>query len=593
MLADALRQNRPLVVLTGDLPFRSAAARRLHDAGLPEWAIMLPLFPGRRLDGVLALLTSCAPSNADVIALSPRASQLAGRLGRLLASEQSLDTGLPLATASGRADRSAAPVEAAANTQDDALQLLLSVLRDGLVITAADGAVQASNDAGRALLEILQPGDARQISHPALTTALAGVIADHGPEETELAMDGEPRRFLRISAAAAPSGNKVLLTLRDVTEDRLVHERLLQSEKMASIGQLVSGVAHELNNPLTGIMGFAQLLMMRDLSETVKREVTTIFEEAERASRIVQNLLSFARRRRPEKERVDLNVLIERVMDLRTYELRVHNVEPHTHLEPTLRMVQADPHQIQQVLLNVVRNAEQAILARGAAGVISCTTSEEGEWASVVISDDGVGIATENLRRIYDPFFTTKQVGEGTGLGLTISYAIVVEEHGGRISVDSLPGRGTTVKIQLPLATGDASAAPVSRPRTRTKQQPGRSILVIDDEPSIRDLLSVMLRDDGHEVEAVGDGTEGLQRLAVRDFDLIITDVKMPGVDGIEFYRRVKTWDAKVASRIIFTTGDMISPHTRDFLETVGNPHLVKPFHLADIKSLVAAMLPT
>ncbi|HZU77064.1 MAG TPA: ATP-binding protein, partial [Dehalococcoidia bacterium] len=341
-------------------------------------------------------------------------------------------------------------------------------------------------------------------------------------------------------------------------------------------------------NPLTGITGFAQLLLQQDLPDEARRMVTTISDEAERASRIVQNLLSFARRRRPEKERVDLNQLIERVIELRSYELRVHNIEPHVRLAPDLAPVLADPHQIQQVLLNVIRNAEHAVQEHGG-GTISCATSNIGNWARMVIADDGAGIRPENLRRIFDPFFTTKQVGEGTGLGLTISYGII-EEHGGRIDVDSQLGRGTTVKIDLPAAP-DAPETAVSVNGGVVRPAPKRSILVIDDEPSIRDLLTATLLNDGHEVESAADGAAGLERLATRDFDLIITDVKMPGVDGIEFYRRVRAWDERVAARIIFTTGDMVSTATRDFLEGTGNPYLLKPFRLPDVKALVAQML--
>jgi CheY-like chemotaxis protein len=182
-------------------------------------------------------------------------------------------------------------------------------------------------------------------------------------------------------------------------------------------------------------------------------------------------------------------------------------------------------------------------------------------------------------------------VGEGTGLGLTISYGII-EEHGGLISLDSQRGRGATVKIQLPVAPGLPKPASSSGQRGGRRLPPRRSVLVIDDEPSIRQLLEATLAADGHEVETVSDATSGLERLAARDFDLIITDVKMPGIDGIEFYRRVQAWDAKVASRIIFTTGDTVNPTTRNFLESSGNPYLPKPFRLADVKNLVAVMLP-
>jgi len=186
--------------------------------------------------------------------------------------------------------------------------------------------------------------------------------------------------------------------------------------------------------------------------------VLTIHDEAERASRIVQNLLSFARRRRPEKEEVDLNVLVERVIDLRGYDLRVRNIEPRIRLQPGLRQVLADPHQIQQVLLNIVRNAEHAIEERGGGGTITCSTADDKEWVRVTITDDGAGIAAEHVRRVFDPFFTTKQVGEGTGLGLDISYRIIVQRHRGDLRVQSRPG-DTRFKVFLPLTEPAADPA--------------------------------------------------------------------------------------------------------------------------------------
>ncbi|MHB8574628.1 MAG: hybrid sensor histidine kinase/response regulator [Dehalococcoidia bacterium] len=602
-LANARRQHRTLILPAADLPATSQKGTHFAGLDLPPWAAVLPLAPGRAMEGLLILLASRPRSDADTAALTAHASRVATEVGRVLLSH----AGRPAEATPAPANAAPEPLPAAPRRDEkparqprsespselagESLNLLLSVLREGLVVTDARGAVVAANEAGRELLEALQPGEAGHIVHPTLASTHRGVVADREPEELEIAIESEPRRYLRISAAAAPVANRVLLTLRDITEERLIHERLLQSEKMASIGQLVSGVAHELNNPLTGIMGFAQLLLMRDLPDQARREITTIHEEAERASRIVQNLLSFARRRRPEKERVDVNTLVERVFDLRGYDLRVHNIEPRIRLRPDLRPVLADPHQIQQVLLNIIRNAEHAIQERGGQGSITCTTSEDAEWVRIAIGDDGAGIAPEHVRRVFDPFFTTKQVGEGTGLGLTISYGII-EEHGGLISVDSQRGKGTTVKIQLPAAPGSLKPSTPPPPRAGRKLPTRRSILVIDDEPSIRQLLVAALSDDGHAVEAVGDATSGLELLAARDFDLIITDVKMPGIDGIEFYRRVQAWDAKVASRIIFTTGDTVSPTTRDFLESAGNPYLPKPFRIADLKSLVTMMLP-
>ena len=597
-LANARRQNRPMIVPTGDLPAVTSTGIPFAQLDVSPWATVLSLVPGGDFEGLLLLLSGKPSSAADAAALAVAAAQLAGLLPRAYAvavSERRGSDAVQPRVAQKVTGYVAAPIETDHPTvpverlDHEGLNLLLSVVRDGLVVCDVSASVLAANPPGRELLNLLQPGHRELLQHPQLLAIHRAAINGLEPEE-ELDVESDPRRYVRVRAASEPVPDTVLMTLRDVTDERLIHERLLQSEKMASIGQLVSGVAHELNNPLTGIMGFAQLLLMRDLPDQVKREVTTIHEEAERASRIVQNLLSFSRRRRPEKESVDVNSLIERVMELRHYELRVHNIEPRIVLEPELRPVLADPHQIQQVLLNVIGNAEQAVAEHGG-GTITCMTASEGERVRIVIADDGAGIAQEHVRRVFDPFFTTKQLGEGTGLGLTISYGII-EEHGGDIALESQLGRGTTVTIDLPVAGGTQLAAPVEEITPPASALQKHSILVIDDEPSVRTLLATALSQDGHQVETVSDGARGLERLVDRDFDLIITDVKMPGVDGVEFYRRVNRWNPAVASRIIFMSGDLVSPTTRSFLDSVDNPSLAKPFRLSDIRELVASMLP-
>jgi len=374
------------------------------------------------------------------------------------------------------------------------------------------------------------------------------------------------------------------------TQTRLVQERLLQSEKMSSVGQLVSGVAHELNNPLTGIMGFAQLLLLKELDETARRQVETIYGEAERASKIVSNLLTFARRRRAQKEPANLNTLIERVLELRHYDLRVRNIDVELELDPALPETMADTNQIQQVLLNIIINAEQAMRGEGGAGTLRIRTARTDGHVVASFEDSGPGMSAETLRRIFDPFFTTKDAGEGTGLGLTISYGIV-EEHGGRIWADSQPGRGTTFVIELPLVAG---AAPVGRAATEPVQAETverRRILVVDDEESIQRLLTGVLEMDGHDVQIASNGREALERVRREPFDLIITDIKMPVMGGPELYRELSAAADPLARRVIFITGDTVAPDTRSFLQGVENAVLSKPFRLRDIRESVRAAL--
>jgi two-component system NtrC family sensor kinase len=380
------------------------------------------------------------------------------------------------------------------------------------------------------------------------------------------------------------------------SQTRLVQERLLQSEKMSSVGQLVSGVAHELNNPLTGIMGFAQLLLLRDLEDAARRQVETIYSEAERASKIVSNLLTFARRRKAQKEQANLNTLIERVLELRNYDLRVRNIEIDLDMDPALPETMLDTNQIQQVLLNIIINAEQAMRtaseADGAEGRLRIGTKAQRGAIIASFADTGPGMSAETLRRIFDPFFTTKDAGEGTGLGLTISYGII-EDHGGRIWAESPAGSGTTFFIELPMLGGSSAApAPEAAPApVNPAAHAGRRVLVVDDEESIKELLTNVLEMDNHSVVLASNGREALDLVHREPFDLIISDIKMPVMGGAEMYQRLRDENHPLASRLIFVTGDTVAAETRAFLQGVQNPVLSKPFRLRDVRETVQSVL--
>jgi two-component system NtrC family sensor kinase len=240
--------------------------------------------------------------------------------------------------------------------------------------------------------------------------------------------------------------------MRDITESRLLREQLLQSEKMAAVGKLVSGVAHELNNPLTGVIGYAQLMLRkyeRGNSSLPPDDVRSILSEAQRATRIVKNLLSFSRAYKPQRSLIDINQAIMTVIDLRAYEMSHSNVTVETALEPGLPRSMADLQQIEQVILNLLNNSVQAISDSGHAGLIGVNTGTKGDMVYITITDNGDGISPEEQLLIFDPFFTTREIGKGPGLGLSICYGIV-EEHGGRILVESSEGNGTAITVELP-----------------------------------------------------------------------------------------------------------------------------------------------
>jgi two-component system NtrC family sensor kinase len=375
-----------------------------------------------------------------------------------------------------------------------------------------------------------------------------------------------------------------LAVVRDVTEERLLAEQLLQREKLAAVGQLVSGVAHELNNPLAGIMAFAQLLeASQDLSSEHRDAVQTILREAKRAAKIVSNLLLFARQRKPERMLTDLNRVLLDTLELRRYVLHTHQIEVITELDRSLPPVWADPFQLQQVVLNLLTNAEHAL--KGHAGVrrITIRSARVGDRLVASVSDTGPGIPPEQVDQIFNPFFTTKDVGEGTGLGLSISDGIV-RQHGGQLLVRSVVGEGATFSIELPCAP---PAVALSGPPEAPLRQATRTFLIVDDEPAIRLALVRYLQKEGHAVDAVATGHEALALVRSRRYDGILLDLRMPDMAGHAVYETLRREDPDHAARVVFATGDVESEGAREFLEAAQRPYVSKPFLLATVAHLL------
>jgi signal transduction histidine kinase len=482
------------------------------------------------------------------------------------------------------------PAISSQDQPDTELLRLCDLLGIGVVRVDAEGRAAPLNDNGGVLLRTLG-GVAGEPAPDPLPALIRTAAPENGPQLGETLTHSPASRHIAVTASQA--GGQGLVLLRDNTDERLLHERLLQSEKMASVGQLVSGVAHELNNPLTGVMGFSQLLLARDLEEGVRGQIQTIYDEAERAAKIVQNLLSFARRRRPTKEMADVNALVQRVLELRSYDFAVRNITLDMTLDTRMERCWVDQDQIQQVLFNVIKNAEQAMIDAHGGGKLTVVTQGGPTGARISIADDGPGIPPDIQRRIFDPFFTTKDAGEGTGLGLTICYGII-DEHGGRIWTEDRPEGGSVFHIELPVGVEEEHEAPGvsgSGSETAPSTVSGRRVLVVDDEISIRQLLSEILRLDRHSVAVASSGVEAAALAEHESFDVIITDMKMPGMDGAAFYRQVRQRDPQQARRIIFITGDTVSPDTRAFLQRVSNPVLAKPFKIGPLRDAIESVL--
>jgi signal transduction histidine kinase len=241
-----------------------------------------------------------------------------------------------------------------------------------------------------------------------------------------------------------------ILLLTDISEERARQETLYMTDRLASIGEMASGIAHELNNPLTSIIGLSEIIAMENVPDTVKEDMNIIKSESQRAADIVKNLLSFGRKNTSQKQPMAVNKIIQDVLRLRSYEHGVNNIKVIKELATDLPDIMADPSQIQQVIINLVLNAEQAMISAHDKGTITIRTQKVDNLVRITFSDDGPGIEPENLRHIFDPFFTTKETGKGTGLGLSISYGIV-NEHNGKIYASSEPGKGATFVVELPL----------------------------------------------------------------------------------------------------------------------------------------------
>ena len=364
--------------------------------------------------------------------------------------------------------------------------------------------------------------------------------------------------------------------------------QLLQAEKMSAIGLLISGVTHELNNPLSGVMGFAQLLLASEVNPKTRKHLERIHSEAVRSQKIVQNLLSFARRHKPQKTHENLNRVIDGVLDLRAYQLKVDNVELVRRYDPDLPKTMLDFHQLQQVILNVVNNSHHAMMEVGdRPRRLLIETRRSGSMLRASFTDSGTGIPKDRLESIFDPFFTTKRGGKGTGLGLSVSRAII-KDHQGAVTAESVVGEGTTIHIDLPLVD-EKRAHDEPEEETNTASGPPRSLrlLVVDDEMILVELLTEFLKMNGHKVDEARNGQTALKLATANTYDVILSDLKMPGLDGQGFYERLLKIKPGMARRFIFTTGDLANPKTQAFFQSSGCPYLSKPFRLEMVLTLL------
>ena len=416
------------------------------------------------------------------------------------------------------------------------------------------------------------------------------------PDQLELDIirkDGAIRHMQLFSKTVLWNGKQQHQFLyNDITEREQAEKEKLQMEEKAhvnsrliAVGEMAAGIAHEINNPLTSVLGFSQMLLEKEnVPKDIKEDLKIIADASRRAADIIKRLLTFARQTKPLKTSVNLNELIDNTLMLREYVLKTSNINVITRFDPKLPWAVVDPGQMQQVFLNLIVNAEQAMKKAHGRGTLIVSTEKLGHNIRISFQDDGPGINKENIGHLFEPFFTTKAVGEGTGLGLSLSRSIVLE-HNGKMNVESESGYGATFIIDLPiiesLPSGVDAQSSVKVKHVVTKKA---KILVVDDEPGVRALLEKLLTQSGHSVDTIGDASEAMDKLGGGvPYDVILTDVRMPGMSGIELYARILEKAPEIKNRIIFITGDVMGTDIKTFLTENNLPYLAKPF---DIKLL-------
>jgi len=414
---------------------------------------------------------------------------------------------------------------------------------------------------------------------PTWSDPVARAIAEPTPTSVEIRA-GE--RLLLLTAIPMAEPGSAVLVVEDQTERRRLQEQLIQSEKMSAIGQLIAGVAHDLNNPLASVVGFSDFLAEAgEIPPHLAEPIQVIRQEAERAATIVKNLLSFARSQEGERNLQPIRSILESTLVLLRNQLMANKVEATLEVEPDLPDVEVNANQIKQVFVNLINNANQAIASDAPSGRIWITAKGQRDAIVVSITDSGPGMTDEIATHVFEPFFTTKGEGEGTGLGLSICQGIV-REHGGRILLDTKPGGGATFTVELP--TGARAARVAAAPAPVPEGKPLR-ILVVDDEPHILHYMRATLESWGHSVEVASDGAYALERALAGDFDVIVCDLRMPHLSGRDMYLKLARQDPRAAERIIFATGDTVRGDTLHFLEGLGRPYLHKPFTLAELRA--------
>jgi two-component system NtrC family sensor kinase len=469
-------------------------------------------------------------------------------------------------------------------------------LSEGIAVVDDQGHIRRANRALAAMLGVPLPavigydlGEALLGPSPALLELLAA--ARQGDRVQPVVLRSAPLgRTIRVNAARIPApvhDQSIVVLVEDVTDQQAMEAQLIQSEKLAAVGQLVSGVAHELNNPLTSIAGLSELLLeQQELGAKDRGHLRVIHEQADRAGRIVRNLLTFARKGPGEQAAVDLNDVIQRTLLLMSYDLKLKDVAIEKKLAP-IPPVLGDHHALQQVVINLLNNAAQAVAENPPQRprVILVST-----WADdrvrMRVADSGPGIPDDVLPHLFTPFFTTKEPGQGTGLGLSITYSIV-EAHGGRIAVERPAEGGAALLVDLPPALAGAARRDTAESHAALAPPAApRSILLVDDDPAVRRMVKALFGRDGHTVEVARNPQHALDLVGTRVYDLILIDAQARTRDRPVAEQLMESHPG-LKDRVLVATGD-VPPAAEAALARLGLRYVRKPFNLRDLRDEAA-----